>query len=461
MSTSLRMLLLAGGLLSLPVSATADEVAVDHGEYQRSILPMRQRVQVMEDWWKRKEQVVLPQIMREQSVDMWIVRNDEADKYYNNEGPVYTSLLPANYEGMTTPSQYASPGSQQVPRFMLFHDNGSNVDYIEPSSYKHISEMVADLEPSRIAIGEHNNAAMLEALGEKFSMRTVDSWTLGVRWLETMVPEQVTAYRDVQGVANELIAEGFSNAAIIPGVTTTDDLNWWFRQRMLDLDIEYENHPSIRVQRRPAYIDKFPDDAAEFVNGRVGNGSNVTIQRGDIISIDSDVFMLGMVTDSHQHVYVLDAGEQDIPDELQSALETVNEVQDQYAKEFVIGRTGREIVASSDDIKRPARVVESELAFHPPPMFLRRYLLGGYMFSHKTYVAGMTSGPGYYPTSIVSNDHKLYANTLYAFEPHTWVAVRGWGDHGVELGMGQIVVVDDAGLQYLNRSQKSKWHVVR
>jgi len=458
---TLRLMLIGSGLLVFPTAGVTDDVATAQGEYLRNILPMRQRVQAMEDWWKRKKQTVLPQLMREQSVDMWIVRNDEADKYYNNEGPVYTSLLPANYEGMTTPSQYASPGSQQVPRFMLFHDNGGNVDYIEPRSYEHIGELVDDLEPSRIAIGKHNNAAMLDALGERFSARMIDSWTLGVRWLEAMLPEQVMAYRDVQGIANDLIAEGFSNMAIMPGVTTTDDLNWWFRQRMLDLDIEYENHPSIRVQRRPAYIKKYPDDAAEFVNGRIGNGSNVTIQRGDIVSIDSDIFMLGLVTDSHQHAYILDEGEQDVPDELQSALEIVNAMQDRFAQEFVIGRTGREIAAISEKIEIPERVVETDTAFHPPPMFLRRFLLGGYMFSHKTYVAGMTSGPGYYPTSIVSNEHKLYANTLYAFEPHTWVAVSGWGKSGVELGMGQIVVVDDAGLHYLDRSQQSDWHVVR
>jgi len=457
MSRNLRLLLVASGMLACPIGATAD----DEGEYVSNILPMRERVQLMEDWWKQKKQIVLPQVMREQSVDLWIIRNDEADKYYNNEGPVYTSLLPANYEGMTTPSQYAPPGSQRIPRFMMFHDNGNSIDYFEPSSYEHIGELVADLGPSTIAIGEHNNAAMLQALGDKFSSRTADSWTLGVRWLETMVPEQITAYRDVQGIANDLIAVGFSNAVIVPGVTTTDDLNWWFRQRMLDFDIEYENHPSIRVQRRPAYVEKYADDTAEFVDGRVGNGSNITIQPGDIVSIDSDIFMLGMVTDSHQHAYVLDEGEQAIPDDLQSALEIVNEIQDQFAQEFVIGRTGKEIVAASDAIEREPRIVESELAFHPPPMFLRRFLLGGYMFSHKTYVAGMTSGPGYYPTSIVTNNHKLYANTLYAFEPHTWVTVSGWGEHGVELGMGQIVVVDEDGLHYLNRSQQSEWHVVR
>lgn len=428
--------------------------------YIGSIAPMRERVQQMETFWKQKKVDVLPMVMREQGVDCWIVRNDEAGRYYNNEGPVYTSLLPANYEGMTLASQHLPPGRQATPRIMVFYDDGDGIEYHEPLDLRQLEVLLDTLNPDRIAIGYDNSVDLLDAL-TAFRGSLVDSWTLGVRWLETMVPVQIEAYRSVQGIANELIAEGFSNAAITPGVTTTDDLNWWFRQRMLDLDIEYENHPSIRLQRRPAYIEKYAAEAHEFEHGAVGNGQNVVIRPGDVITIDSDIFMLGLVTDSHQHVYILDEGETKVPESLQTALEIVNELQDEYAEEFMIGRTGKEIVAATDEVERPMRVIESEMAFHPPPMFFRRYLLGGYMFSHKTYVAGMTSGPGYYPSSIVSNDHKLYENTLYAYEPHTWVEVDGWGSRGIELGMGQIVVVDEDGLHYLNRSQQKDWHVVR
>jgi hypothetical protein len=446
---------------SIMLPAFSHAQVLNAGQYAENILPMRQRVQVMQGWWKKKREIVLPQVMREQGVDLWIIRNDEADKYYNNEGPVYTSLIPANHEGMTLPSQHVDPRDQETPAFMMFHDDGETVTYVEPKDYAQISELVAQFDPAQIAIGMHKPAAMIEALGEDYEERTVDSWTLGVRWLETALPEQIDVYRYVQGLANDIIAEGFSNAAIIPGVTTTDDLNWWFRQRQLDLDLEYENHPSIRIQRKPANIAKYAADSDVFVRGEVGNGTNIVIQRGDIITIDADIFMLGLVTDSHQHAYVLEEGDTDVPDDLKSAIRIVNEMQDKIAAEFKIGRTGKEIVSAANDIRRIDRVVHTAPAFHPPPMFMRRYLQGGYMFSHKTYVAGMTSGPGYYPTSIVSNDHKLYANTLYAFEPHTSVAVPGWPEHGVELGMGQIVVMLENGLDYLDRSQQSQWHIVK
>jgi len=297
----------------------------------------------------------------------------------------------------------------------------------------------------------------------KYANLAIDSWTLGVRWLETMSPEQISIYRYVQGMANDIIAEGFSNAVIIPGITTSDDLNWWFREKYLELDLELENHPSVIVKRRPSHIEiyKHLDPPEKFRDGQTENGINVTIQRGDVISLDSDIMLLGMVTDSHQHAYVLQEGESNVPEGLKKALKIVNNMQDLFAQEFIVGRTGKEIMAATSQLKPFEGIIETELGFHPPPMFIRRFLKGGYMFSHKTYVAGMTSGPGYYPTSIVTNNHKLYYNTLYAFEPHTSVAVPGWGENGIELGIGQIAVFSEDGLRYLDRPQETKWHVIK
>jgi Metallopeptidase family M24 len=424
------------------------------------ILPMRERVKLMEKWWKWKKEHVLPMVMREQGIDMWIIRNDEADLYYNNEGPVFTSLLPANFEGMTYPSQYAPPGSQMIPRFLIFIDNGKGIEYIEPKNYEQVAEIVKNKNPQKIGIGQHRKEQMLEALGQTYASRTVDSWTLGVRWLETMDPEQISVFRHVQRVANEVIAEAFSNRVVLPDITTTDDLNWWIRQKLLDLDLEVENHPSVIIQRSDDNLEQYDDPPEYFREGRTNNAVDVVIRRGDVVSCDTDLFLLGLVTDSHQHAYVLKEGEADIPEALKEALRKVNRIQDLFRREFQAGRTGKEIVAAAKKIVPEDGIIDAELGFHPPPMFIRRFLLGGYMFDHKTYVAGMTSGPGYYPTSIVSNEHRLHVNTLYAFEPHTRVAVPGWKE-GLELGIGQIAVYTENGLQYLARPQEHQWHIIK
>ena len=457
------LFVLSGMIMALISPPAASESYAQDRQLRTAnyVIPsLRERVRIMQRWIEWKLQNVLPAVMREQGIELFIVRDDEADLFFNNEGPVYTSLIPANAEGLAYGSEHERDGAQRTPRFMAFHATDLGVTYIEPRDYDAISGLVQQLDPEKIAIGDHLNDLVLEALGP-YAERAVSSWTLGVRWLETMAPDQISVFKLVQGVANDIIAEGFSNAVVIPGVTTTDDLNWWFRERMADLHLEYENHPSIGVQRKPANIVKYDDPPEYFRGGRSRNGMTVTIQRGDIISCDSDIMLLGLVTDSHQHAYVLEQGESEVPAGLIEALAKVNRMQDLFRAEFIAGRTGKEIVAAANRIPREAGVIESQLGFHPPPTFLRRYLLGGYMFVTKPYVAGMTSGPGYYPTSIVTNDNFLYANTLYAFEPHTSVAVEGWGARGVELGIGQIAWFDGQELRYLDRSQESQWHVIR
>ena len=323
------------------------------GQDIQKVIPMRERVQIMQHFWDWKKGNVLPAIMREQGVDMWIVRSDEQPEYRQTsykEGPFYTSLLPANHEGMVLASQYEE--GSRIPEFLLFFDTGVEIEYVQPRDYAHIGELVRARDPRTIAISETNNEPMLKVLGE-YASRAVNSWVLGVRWLETMGPEQISVYRYVQGVANDLIAEGFSNKAIIPDVTTVEDLNWWFRHRMLDLHIEKENHPTIGIQRKPANIEKYAaEDSPEFFRngGRSDNGMNPTIRRGDIVSLDSDIMLLGMVTDSHQHAYVLEEGETDVPEELKEALRIVNRMQDRFAAEFQYGRTGIEIERAAPNV---------------------------------------------------------------------------------------------------------------
>jgi len=463
-------------------NAIAQNARLNAGQDIRKIIPMRERVQVEQGFWDWKRKNLLPEIMREQGVDLWIIRNDEEPLYRMTsykEHPVFTSLLPANHEGMVLPSKFAK-SSMDVPEFLFFYDTSDDIEYIEPQSYNEISSLVRERDPKNIAISRNGSDNMKKALGSKYTKRTVDSWTLGVRWLETMSPDQISIYRFVQGLANDIIAMGFSNAVVVPDITTTDDLNWWFRHKYLELDIEIENHPSVKVSRRPENVKKYGNPPDYFRNNRTRNGVNVVIRRGDIVSLDSDIMVMGLITDSDQHAYVLLKGEDDVPEELKEALRLTNHMQDEFRKVFVVGRTGKEIVEASRSIPRDPRIISSQLGFHPPPKFIRRFSENGLMFSRGSYVAGLASGPGHKGHPIVSIEHKLYYNTMYSYEPEMQVKVPGWGEAGIALGLGQIAVFTENGLEYIDRSQYSRpsttmtedgveyvarqdnsWHVIR
>ncbi len=444
-------------------STFAQDTRLNAGQDIRKIIPMRERVQIEQSFWDWKRKNVLPAVMREQGVDLWIIRNNEEPLYRMTsyrEHPVFTSLLPANHEGMVLPSKFAK-SSMDVPNFLFFYDTGDDIEYIEPQDYDEITRFVRERDPRTIAIGRNDSEDMKKALGSRYASRTVDSWTLGVRWLETMSPGQISIYRFVQGLHNDIIAQGFSNAVVVPDATTTDDLNWWFRHKYLELDLEIENYPSVRVQRRPDYVKMYGNPPDYFRNNRTRNGINVVIRRGDVISLDSDIMLMGLITDSHQHAYVLQRDEDDVPGGLKEALRLVNDMQDKFRKEFVAGKTGIEIVKSSESIPRDPRFIESVIWFHPPPMFIRRYSENGLMFSRGSYVAGVSSSPGYKLHPIVRNTHTLHYNTMYAYEPDMRVRVPGWGEDGIALGLGQIALFTEDGLEYLDRPQHNVWHIVK
>ncbi len=141
-------------------------------------------------------------------------------------------------------------------------------------------------------------------------------------------------------------------------------------------------------------------------------------KRGDIVGVDADIMLLGLVTDTKRFAYILQDGEKDVPENLQEALNKVNRLHETFSKEFKIGRTGKEIFDAAQNIPLEEGIITTTMVFHPPPMFIRRFLQGGFMFSNQSYLAGMTSSPVNYSTAIVLQNHKLYYNTLFPLILH-------------------------------------------
>ena len=72
---------------------------------------------------------------------------------------------------------------------------------------------------------------------------------LAVAWLETRTPMEMQYYSQLNSITHKIIAEGFSSKVITPGITTTDDMVWWFRQKVNDLGLDTWFHPTVDVQR--------------------------------------------------------------------------------------------------------------------------------------------------------------------------------------------------------------------
>lgn len=135
-------------------------------------------------------------------------------------------------------------------------------------------------------------------------------------------------------IAHKIIAEGFSNRVIQPRVTTTDDVIWWYRERIRELKLSTWFHPSVAIQR---------NDAAAFSQRHDVN----IILPGDLLHVDLGITYLRLNTDTQQHAYVLKLGEVDAPEYLKNALQNANRLQDIFTGNFKLGKTGNQMLEES------------------------------------------------------------------------------------------------------------------
>ena len=234
-----------------------------------------------------------------------------------------------------------------------------------------------------------------------------------------------------------VIAEAFSSDVITPGVTTTDDVRWWLRQRFQSLGLPVWFHPICDVQRRTD--DR--DDARTFFGD-----SDATIHRGDVLHCDVGIRYLRLCTDTQEMGYVLRVGEEDVPDGLRAAMATGNRWQDLLTGSFVAGRTGNEILEAT----RAAADAEGiTCSVYTHPLGFHGHAAGP--------TIGMWDNQGRTP---IRGDWKLYANTCYAIEGNVTVRVPEWNDQPVQIKLEQDAWFDGEAVHYIGGRQTS-WHLVR
>jgi hypothetical protein len=135
-------------------------------------------------------------------------------------------------------------------------------------------------------------------LPDQFQERVVSAQDLAVGWLETRTPSEMASYKHIQAIANSIIAEGLSEKVITPGVTTTEDVVWWYRDRIREMGLETWFHPTVDLQRPDVSSKKHLRSFAQKPDSQV-------IMPGDLLHIDFGITYLRLNTDTQQLAYVL------------------------------------------------------------------------------------------------------------------------------------------------------------
>jgi Xaa-Pro aminopeptidase len=411
--------------------------------YKQKILPLRDRMTVYNGWLMNRLEEMLPGLMDETGIDLWVV---VAREY--NEDPVIMSLLPE-------PNLYARRRT-----ILLFHRQREGVERLavyrygfgdfykgvwdpdEEEQYECLAKIIKEKDPKKIGINVSNIFAfgdglthgeytlMVDALGD-LSERLVPAEALCIRWLETRSKEELEVYPILVELTHAIIQEAFSSKVITAGVTTVDDMHWWIRQKMLDLGVEMWFPATVD---RQGHGDSYEDKERTRV-----------IHRGDLLHCDVGFYYLGLATDVQQNAYVLKQGETDAPQGLKDALVDANKLQDFLASAMKNRRTGNEILREALD-KAWADGIKPSIYTHP---------LGVH-----GHAAGPTIGLWDQQGGVPSRgDYPLHPNTCYAIELNAKKEVPEWDNQEVRMSLEQDAWWTGEELLFMAGRQK-KLHLV-
>ncbi len=421
-------------------------MAMDAGAQMPDIVPLPRRAQVVNRWLEHRLETILPDLMRRAGIDAWLVICREY-----NEDPVYLTLVPEPVFSARrlTILLFVDRGKEGVKRFSVSRYPIGRLyknlwDPQKMGQWERLARTIRELDPKRIGIDVSETFALADGLsatlkeklvrvlGSKYASRLVSAEKIAIGWLETRTPEELEVYPQLVAIAHQIIAEAFSNRVITPGVTTTQDVSWWIRQRFEELDLDTWFQPSVDIQR--------PDGA------RSTNAGGNVIRRGDLLHCDIGIQYLRLCTDTQQHAYVLREDETDVPEGLKRALAIGNRLQDILLAEFREGRTGNEILKAALE-RAKAEGINGSIYSHP--------------LGFHGHAAGPTIGLWDHQEGVPGKgDYPVHNNTCYSIELSVKVSVPEWNGQKVRIALEEDAVFRNGTISFLHGRQ-TKFHIIR
>jgi len=411
----------------------------------QEILPLKSRAEIIDKIQKDRLDNLLPQLMSKSNLDMWVLITREY-----NEDPVIKTLLPAtwlNARRRTILVFSLDKETNIVERVAITrYPFGKLIPSIwdkekEPDQWKALADYIISKTPKTIGVNISEHFALADglvktdyeglknALPENYQTKIISAEKLAISWIETRTDLEMNLFSQLVEITHSIIKEAFSNKVIKVGQTTTDDVVWWMREKVLSLGLNTWFHPTIDVQRSDN-SDLYAFD---------GQSKYDVIQYGDLLHCDFGISYLSLNTDCQQLAYVLSPGEKDAPNFLNEALDQGNRVQDIFTNNFKLGVSGNETLSKSLKDAR-GEGLRPQIYTHP---------LG--TFGHS---AGTTFGMWDSQDGVpIKGDYPLQLNTSYAIELNTKVYISQWGKD-IRVMLEEAGFYGENGFRYVNGRQE-------
>lgn len=405
------------------------------------VLSQREQAAVIDELLEDRLRNVLPALMRREGFDMWIIISREY-----NEDPVIRTLLPATW--------FAA----RRTTMLVAYDNGKEVEYLavarydvgkifkrawdpdaNPDQWAQLGKIISERNPKKIGVNKapsyghadgltsNDYDNLIRVLPKNLQPKVASAERLAVSWLETRTEKEMAIYQQICRIAHDILAKGLSDQVIQPGVTTTDDVVWWYREEIRKLKLDTWFQPSVSIQRNEpiAIMAKRPQP--------------LVIQPGDFLHVDFGITYLRLNTDTQEHAYVLKPGETEAPAYLREAFAKGNRLQDILTGNFKEGRTGNDILKASREQAVKEGITPS-IYTHP--------------IGFHGHAAGTTIGMWDFQGGVpFTGEYPMHYRTAYSIELNCSVQLPEW-NKSVLIQLEEDGYFDEAGFRYIDGRQK-------
>ena len=435
---------------------------------ERPFGTLQEQAVLQQEWLAKRLDTFLPGLMRKHGIDMWVAPMREY-----MEDPIFKAIVSPETFAARRRTIYvffdkcAAAGTPAAPscieRLALGGTSQGGVFETRASTrqtsgapgnrmaelwgaeqWQLLKQVVEDRNPKVIGINRSTVFAfsdgltsgelegMTDALGQPWVGKFRNAEGLPLELIAMRLPEEEVFFEKMNAHVWSLTQTMFSEKVIVPGVTRTSDLVWWFRQRVNDQGLQTWFQPSVSVQRKGV------------TGGELG--ADPVIERGDVLHCDVGITVARLNTDTQHNGYVLRQGETEPPAGIRAALRNANIMQDFFMEEVKAGRTGNEVLSSI-----LARMKQAGL--------------NGTMYSHPIGLHGHGAGPlvGLWDMQggvAGRGDAKVVSSMWFSVEHQVTTRVDEWDGQPVRMAQEEDMIISANGrIRWAHGRQDRLWLV--
>ena len=397
--------------------------------------------------WRKMNQIrsdkfdqILPEVMRENNIDMWIITNREGnyDPLYPDMGGGYTSTN-GYYIFTDNGTNHIERAALGISGYLL--EQGGIYDYFGPES--ELKEYVGARDPKNIGLNISKNFGgadglsyserleLEEILGAKYSARFISAEKLTSEFRSRRVASEIAAFGEAGEFSYQIAERAFSNEVITPGVTTLEGVAWW----MMDQLFKHNLGTSFGM---PSVYITGPDGVEALSTDRI-------IQRGDVLMLDWGVVLMNFYTDMKRIAYVLKEGETTVPSSIQNAFD-----QGMKARQIVVDNINPGITAQQAE-NQIYQALESAGfkkmgEFNKPSSEDVTDIIIG---CHSVGNWGHGIGPSIAFFNPVRLTYELKETNLLSIELFAYTKIPEWGGKKLRIPLEDDAVVTDRGIEWI------------